>query len=73
MGGINDQQEIKTENGMLRLPDNIFDNLKKDVKVFTGLKTKKLLELIPEKNVISFLDYKEVEEVNNHLTLERCN
>lgn len=70
MGGISDNGKIKTETGMLYLPDNLFNSLKKDVKIFTGIKTKKLLELVPEKNIISFLDYKEVEDINNHLTVD---
>ncbi len=70
ISGINDEGNIKTENGMIHLPDNIFSNLKDNVKIFTGLKTQKLLELIPEKNIVSFLDFKEVEEINNDLTVE---
>ncbi len=71
ISGINDKLEIKTETGALKLPDNVFESLGSNTKVFTGLKTKKLLELVPKEKIISFLDFEEVETVNNNLTVER--
>lgn len=61
--------EIKTENGYLKLPEMIFRNLSNDTLFFTGLKTEKLKELIPSSQLISFLDYPEVEKINNELTV----
>ncbi len=71
ISGINDKLEVKTEIGALKLPDNIFESIGSSTKVFTGLKTKKLLELVPKEKIISFLDFEEVETVNNNLTVER--
>lgn len=70
INGLSDNLEVKSENGMISLSEDIFENLDKDTLVFTGLKTKKLLELIPEEQIISFLDDEEVEDINNNLTVE---
>lgn len=70
INGLSENQEIKSEMGNIVLPEGIFKNLDKDTLVFTGLKTKKLLELIPEKQIISFLDDEEVENKNNNLTVD---
>ena len=69
ISGLNDNMEIKTENGYLKLPEMIFRNLGNDTLFFTGLKTEKLTELIPSSQLISFLDYPEVEKINNELTV----
>lgn len=71
ISGINDKQEIKTELGMINIPNNILANIKENTIIFTGLKTKKLLELIPKKQLISFLDFEEFEEENNTITVNR--
>lgn len=70
INGLSDSIEVKSEKGMISLSEDIFKNLDKDTLVFTGLKTKKLLELIPEEQIISFLDDEEVENKNNNLTVE---
>lgn len=70
ISGISNNLEVKTEKGNISLSDKIFDNLGNNTLFFTGLKTDKLLELIPESQLISFLDFKEVEDVNNELTIE---
>ncbi len=70
ISGLNDNMEIKSEKGILELPYEILSNLNNETLFFTGLKTKKLLELIPISQLISFLDDKEVEEINNELTVE---
>jgi len=70
ISGINDASELKSENGNISLSDKLFENLNSNTLFFTGLKTDKLLELIPEKQLISFLDFEEVEAVNNELTIE---
>ncbi len=70
ISGINDKQEIKTSKGLINVPSKIFKNIKGHTKFFTGIKTQKLLELIPKKQIISFLDYEEVEAVNNSLTVD---
>lgn len=70
ISGLNDNMEIKSEKGILKLPYEIFSNLNTETLFFTGLKTNKLLELIPISQLISFLDDKEVEEINNELTVE---
>ena len=57
--------------GLIKLSKNIFENINKNTKFFTGLKTKKLLELIPKEQLISFLDYEEVKKENDLLTIER--
>ena len=72
ISGMNDKQEIKTEQGFIYLPDIIFSNISEKTIFYTGLKTKKLLEIIPEKQMISFLDYEEVQDVNDTLTVDRC-
>lgn len=70
ISGISDNMEVKSEIGNILLPESIFKFLDKDTFVFTGLKTKKLLELIPEKQIISFLDDEEAQNVNNDLTVD---
>ena len=70
ISGLNDKQEIKCENGTIYLSDKIFSNISEKTIFYTGIKTKKLLELIPEKQIISFLDYAEVKKVNDNLTVE---
>ncbi len=70
INGLSDSLEVKSEKGPISLSEDIFKNLDKDTLVFTGLKTKKLLELIPEEQIISFLDDEEVENKNNNLTVE---
>ena len=72
ISGINDNLEIKSPQGMINLSKNIFENINKNTKFFTGLKSKKLLELIPKEQLISFLDYDEVKKENDFLTIERC-
>lgn len=72
ISGINDNLKIKSVNGLIKLPKSIFENINKNTKFFTGLKTKKLLELIPKEQLISFLDYEEVKKENDLLTIERC-
>lgn len=72
ISGINDNLEIKVETGLLKIPEHTFSTISNTSKFFTGVKTKKLLELIPNANLISFLDNKEVEKVNNSLTIDRC-
>ena len=72
ISGINDNLEIKSMQGLIKLSKNIFENINKNTKFFTGLKTKKLLELIPKEQLISFLDYEEVKKENDLLTIERC-
>jgi len=71
ISGLNDNQEIKSEQGLINLPDTIFSNLNKRTFFYTGVKTKKLLEIIPAKQLISFLDYDEVQNINNSLTVDR--
>ena len=56
ISGISDNFEIKTETGSVILPKLLFENLNNSTKFFTGLKTKKLLEVIPSSQLISFLD-----------------
>lgn len=70
ISGITDNQEIKTESGIIEIPNKVFKNINENTIFFTGLKTKKLLELIPENQIISFLDYKEVKDVNDSLTVD---
>ncbi|MDE5831216.1 MAG: hypothetical protein K2H53_06435, partial [Clostridia bacterium] len=70
INGISDNGEVKSEKGNIDLPESIFKTINKDTLVFTGLKTKKLLELIPESQIISFLDDEEVENKNNELTVD---
>lgn len=70
ISGLSDNIEIKTEKGILKLSETIFDNLKHETLVFTGLKTNKLIEVIPEEQIVSFLDDEEVESINNELTIE---
>lgn len=72
ISGINDKQEIKTESKNIYLSDKVFKNISEKTLFYTGVKTKKLLELIPEKKVISFLDFEEVKQVNDNITVERC-
>ena len=71
ISGLNDKQEIKCEKGTIYLSDKIFSNISEKTIFYTGIKTNKLLELIPEKQIISFLDYEEVKKVNDNLTVER--
>ena len=73
LSGINDKQEIKCEQEFIYLPDYTFSKINDKTIFFTGIKTKKMLEIIPEKQIISFLDDEEVEKVNNKLTVERSN
>ena len=68
--GLSNNLEIKTEQGLIRLPEKIFENINPDTLFFTGLKTNKLLKLIPHSQLISFLDDKEVEDANNSLTVD---
>ena len=70
ISGISDNMEIKSEIGTLKLDKDIFNNINKETLFFTGLKTKKITELIPNEQVISFLDDKEVESTNNSLTVD---
>lgn len=70
ISGMNDNMEIKSLNETIQIPTSAFTNITTNTKFFTGLKTKKLLELIPENQIISFLDYPKVEEVNNVLTID---
>ena len=71
MNGINDNLEVKSELGLIKLSHDIFENINKNTKFLTGLKTKKLLEFLPKEQIISFLDYKEVQKANNLLTVDR--
>lgn len=71
ISGLNEKQEIKCEKGNIYLSDKFFSNISEKTIFYTGIKTKKLLELIPEKQIISFLDYEEVKETNDNLTVER--
>ena len=71
ISGINDKQEIKCENGNLYLPYNLFLKISEKTSFYTGVKTNRLLELIPNKQLTSFLDFEEVKEVNDNLTVER--
>ena len=71
--GINDKMEIKTLKGTVVLPEESFYRLKyaKSCPIFfTGLKTNKLLELIPASQILSFLDYEEVKEINDELSIK---
>ena len=71
--GINDKMEIKTLKGTVVLPEEPFYRLKytKSCPIFfTGLKTNKLLELIPASQIISFLDYEKVKEINDELSIK---
>lgn len=70
ISGINENLEIKTEKGNIALPETLFHNLNEKTIFFTGLKTKKIMELIPENQLISFLDDDEVERINNDLTVD---
>lgn len=70
INGLSDNLEIKTPNGMIQIPSSVLENIDNRTKFFTGLKTKKLLEFIPDSQIISFLDCKKVEEVNNSLTVD---
>ena len=72
ISGINDNLEIKSEMGLIKMPEDIFKTINSHTKFFTGLKTNKLLELIKGYNLISFLDFEDVENANNQLTVERC-
>jgi len=63
-------KKLRQKNGLIKLSENIFKNIKENTKIFTGLKTKKLLEFIPEKQLTSFLDFEEVETINNSLTVD---
>lgn len=69
--GINQKMEIKTLKGTITLPEKLFYKLRDKSRpiFFTGLKTDKLLELIPSSQIISFLDYEEVKDVNDELTV----
>jgi len=71
ISGINDKQEIKCENKTIYLSDNFFSNISEKTVFYTGIKSKKLLEFIPEKQINSFLDYEKVKKVNDDLTVER--
>ena len=71
ISGLNDKQEIKSEQGFIYLSNKLFSNLNENTLFFTGIKTKKLLELISEKQLISFLEYEEVKKVNDTLTVDR--
>lgn len=68
ISGLSDNLEIKTMNGLLKVPEVLFKE-SSSCLFFTGLKTKKLLELLPVDRVFSFLDFPEVEAVNNDLTV----
>lgn len=70
ISGISEKLEIKSEKGLIKLPIQIFDNINDTTLFFTGLKTKKLLELVPNSRLISFLDDEEVEKLNNSLTVD---
>lgn len=70
ISGINDNMEIKTESGPIVLSEALFENLSENTLFFTGIKTKKILELIPEDQVVSFLDNDEVKSVNDTLTID---
>lgn len=69
ISGMSKNREIKSEKGKIVLPNQIFQTLNQNTLVFTGLKTESLQNLIPEKQLISFLDDEEVEKVNNDLTV----
>ncbi len=71
ISGLNDELEIKTELGLLKLSDTLFSDIEEKTTFFTGLKTKKILEFIPQRQIISFLDYEEVKNVNDSLTIDR--
>lgn len=68
MNGINDNMEIKSMDGQIRLDKNIFKFLKNNVLFFTGLKNKNIINLIPGNQIISFLDDENVTKQNNYLT-----
>lgn len=73
IAGISDKMEIKTLKGSVTLPEELFYKLrytKSCPLFFTGLKTNKLLELIPTSGLISFLDYEEVKEINDELSIK---
>lgn len=70
ISGINSNMEIKSEKGNIKLEEDMFKTLNSETLVFTGLKTEKLLEIIPKEQTISFLDDEEVESKNNELTVD---
>ena len=71
MAGLSDTLEIKSELGLIKLPQDIFKSIGTQTKFFTGVKTKKILELIPNDKILSFLDFEEVKKKNNSLTIRR--
>ena len=68
MNGINDNMEIKSLDGQIKLNENIFKFLKDKCIFFTGLKTKNVINFIPNNQIVSFLDDENVNKQNNHLT-----
>lgn len=70
ISGLSDNLEIKSPKGLIKVPDIFFRNINENTIFITGVKTKKLLELIPLTQIISFFDFEEVEIVNNSLTVE---
>ena len=62
--------KLKLRFGNIKLTHDMFSHLNTNTLFFTGLKTDKVLELIPKSQIISFLDFEEVENVNNELTVQ---
>ncbi len=70
ISGLSDNLEVKSPKGLISIPCDVFENISENTIFLTGLKTKKLLELLPLKQIISFLDFEEVEAINNDLTVQ---
>ena len=68
MNGINDNMEIKSLDGQIKLNYDIFNSIKDTCIFFSGLRTKNVISLIPNSQIISFLDDENVTKQNNHLT-----
>lgn len=70
ISGLSANLEVKTSKGLISISSNVLKNISERTIFLTGLKTKKLLEFIPLKQIVSFLDFEEVELVNNNLTVQ---
>lgn len=68
MSGINDSMKIKSIDSEITLDKNIFNSINKKTLFFTGLKTNNIINLIPNNQIISFLDDENVNKQNNILT-----
>lgn len=70
ISGINDNYEVKTINGILKVDGSFFKGASSNLVVYTGIINKTLKDMIGELKLISFLSDQKVNKENNDITVD---